>query len=294
MTAGVFGRVPRVALLVGVVLLATATLTLAATSTVAPAAPPEVPAAVEPHTLVVPDVRRQAYVFAKGTLEQAGFAWRVEGAVKGFAANTVTQQTPAPGAKVVGKGAPIVVLRLSSNGSYKQEGSPENISPYAGTPARLVGAKPVKPKAPPVKPKASRVKPKAASAKPKATPATKPGQRVVETAKPSGKPASRRVPAFVVKGAPKEPLDEISLPARAKRLAAWLEAHKTRTPKRVDHWLYQHNWIVTGARFGWSGGAEALRTLVEVDARVRVLWGVGARSRQVARAALIDVERSSR
>ena len=124
MTAGVFGRVPRVALLVGVVVLATATLTFAATSTVTSTTPAATPEAVKPQTLVVPDVRRQAYVFAKGTLEQAGFAWRVTGAVKGYAANVVTAQTPAPGAKVVGLGAPTIVLRLSSNGAYEQEGSP--------------------------------------------------------------------------------------------------------------------------------------------------------------------------
>jgi hypothetical protein len=97
-----------------------------------------------------------------------------------------------------------------------------------------------------------------------------------------------------VKGAPKEPLNEISLPARAKRLAAWVEAHPRRTPKNVDHWLYQHEWLVTGARFGWSGGAAALRTLVEVDVRVQELWGVGGRSEHVARAALADVEAASR
>ena len=283
MTAGVFGRVPRVALLVGVLVLATATLTLAATSTTPPATPPTGTASVEPQTLVVPDVRRQAYVFAKGTLEQAGFAWRVEGAVKGYAANVVTTQTPAPGAKVVGVGAPTVVLRLAGNSNYKQEGSPENVSPYVGTPARLVGAKRAAPKA---KPKTQ----KRPAAKPKTTKKTSPKK----TTKPnrSGAP-ERRTPAFVVKGAPKEPLDEMSLPARAKRLAAWLETHQKRSPANVDHWLYQHNWLVTGARFGWSGGAAALRTLVEVDGRVQALWGVGKRSEQVARAALADVEAAS-
>jgi hypothetical protein len=284
MTAGFFGRVPRVALLVAVALLATATLTLAANSTVAPATPPAPQAAIEPQTLVVPDVRRQAYVFAKGTLEQSGFAWRVEGSVKGYAANVVTEQTPAPGAKVVGNGAPIVVLRLSANGSYKQEGSPENVSPYAGRPARLVGAKRPAPKT---------------KLEPAKQPPTKPAKKVVAAkpkpaAPPTAKPVSSRNPAFVVKGAPKEPRDEISLAARAQRLAKWLETHKRRTPANVNHWLYQHNWIVTGARFGWSHGAEALRTLVEVDERVQALWGVGARSEQVARAALAEVEKSSR
>ena len=284
MTAGVFGRVPRVALLVGVVLLATATLTLAATSTVPPATPPETTASVEPQTLVVPDVRRQAYVFAKGTLEQAGFAWRVEGAVEGYAANVVTEQSPSPGEKVEGVGAPIVVLRLAGNSSYEQEGTPENVAPYVGTPARLVGAKPDAPKAKP--------KP-AAKPKPQKRPVAKARPKTKAKAKQTTRRPAARRPAFVVKGAPKEPLDEISLPARAKRLSAWLEAHKRRTPANVDHWLYQHNWLVTGARFGWSGGAAALRTLVEVDVRVQKLWGVGGRSEQDARAALAEVEAAS-
>jgi hypothetical protein len=62
----------------------------------------------------------------------------------------------------------------------------------------------------------------------------------------------------------------------------------------VNHWLYQHNWIVTGAGFGWSSGEEALRTLVAVDRRVQKLWGVGGRSEQVARRALAEVVKRSR
>ena len=141
MTAEVIGRVPRVALIVVVLGLGTATLTLAANST-APATPPAVVAPAAPQELVVPDVRRQAYVFAKGSLEQDGFAWRVEGGVPGYAANIVVAQTPAPGARVVAHGNPIVVLRLERNGAYVQEGTPENAAPYPGTPARLVGSKP--------------------------------------------------------------------------------------------------------------------------------------------------------
>ena len=38
---------------------------------------------------LVPDVRDQAYVFAKTSLEEAGFAWRVTGGVQGYAANKV-------------------------------------------------------------------------------------------------------------------------------------------------------------------------------------------------------------
>ena len=141
MTAGIFARVPAIAVFVTVALLATATLTLAATGTNAPptaAAPVTTP---EQAYLVVPDVRRQAYVFAKGALEQAGFAWKVGGSTQGYSVNVVATQTPAPGSRVIADGAPIVTLSLSRNSTYKQEGLPENESPYAGRPARLVGSK---------------------------------------------------------------------------------------------------------------------------------------------------------
>ena len=280
MTA-VLTRVPRVVLLALVVVLATATLTLAANSTVpsAPASQPEPAAAPEP--LVVPDVRRQAYVFAKGTLEQAGFAWKVQGAVQGYSANVVATQTPAPGSKVVAKGAPIVVLTLTRNTTYAEEGTPENESPYAGTPARLVGEKPA-----PAKTKAV-ARPAAAAPKPLNAP--KPAKAA---AKP--KAAPKRAPAFVVPGAPAEPQDEIALDERARQLAAWLAKGPKPTNENVEHWLFQHNWIVTGASYGWSNGAEALRILVEVDREVFRLWGIGERSEQLARRTLRDVEERSR
>jgi hypothetical protein len=228
--------------------------------------------------LVVPDVRKQAYVFAKGTLEQDGFAWRVEGGVAGFAANVVVSQSPAPGSRIVPDGSPIVVLRLSRNGAYKQEGVPENVSPYPGKTARLVGA---------AKPKPQAAKPKPQAAKPTVAP------KPAALAKPAAKPAARK-PAFTVAGAPKEPADEVMLTTRAKQLAAWVEAHPHRTPANVNHWLYQHNWIVTGAGFGWSGGAEALSTLATVDARVQKLWGVGTKSEQLARSVLARVQAASK
>ena len=53
-----------------------------------------------------------------------------------------------------------------------------------------------------------------------------------------------RPPAFVVPGAPKEPLDEITLTARAQKLDAWLAKHPQKTDANVQHWLYQHAWIV--------------------------------------------------
>ena len=280
MTAGVIGRLPRVGLIVCAIGLVTGTLAFAATSTLStPTTPAAAPVAAKPEPLVVPDVRKQAYVFAKGSLEQSGFAWRVEGAVPGFAANVVVSQSPAPGSRVIADGAPIIVLRLSRNGSYAQEGIPENVSPYAGKPARLVGA--AQPKRTTAQATAAVPKPAKAAPKPKAKPKAKPA-------------ASRaRTPAFKVAGAPAEPLDEIVLSVRAKQLAAWVEKHPRRTRAGVDHWLYQHNWIVTGAGFGWAHGAEALRTLIAVDERVQRLWGIGAQSEQLARHTLAEVEKRS-
>ena len=212
MTAGIFARVPAIAVFVTVALLATATLTLAATSTTpapAQAAPVTTP---EQAYLVVPDVRRQAYVFAKGALEQAGFAWKVGGSVQGYSVNVVATQTPAPGSRVIADGAPIVTLSLSRNSAYKQEGMPENASPYAGRPARLVGSK-----------KAAK-KPLDAP-KPAAQAGGQGCREVRRQAGAGNKASAQRKPDFTVAGAPKEPLDEIALTSRAKQLSAWVAAH---------------------------------------------------------------------
>jgi hypothetical protein len=99
-----------------------------------------------------------------------------------------------------------------------------------------------------------------------------------------------RPPAFHVRGAPREPLDEITLPDRARRLQAWLTPSRSLTAANLRHWLYQHAWIVTGARFGWWHGAEALRVLIRLDRRVESRWGIGYRSEAAARRALADIQ----
>ena len=213
MPAVSLARVPTIAAIVVVAGLATATLTLAANSTLSSPTPPAVaPPAAAPRALVVPDVRKQAYVFAKGSLEQEGFAWRVEGAVPGFAANVVVSQSPAPGANVVLDGAPIVVLRLSRNGAYPQQGVPENVSPYPGKPARLVGSR----------------RSRSRSRRPSPHAPSRPRRSRRRSPRRPGRARPRpRKPAFAVPGAPAEPVDEIALSVRAKRLAAWVEAHPT-------------------------------------------------------------------
>jgi hypothetical protein len=272
--------VPRLLALTVVWLLATTALTYAAAhriGTVHPTPATTTAAApATPETLVVPDVRRQAYVFAKGTLGDSGFAWRVEGSVEGFASNVVTTQTPAPGTRVVDTGAPLIVLHLARAG--KQSGVPDRGSDQQGTAVRLAGlavaATTPRVKAAPVK-------------------ATAPAAAKLPKAPARHKAPVRRSPAFVVPGARREPLDEMPLTDRANVLLRWMKTGPKPTDANVGRWLYQHAWIVDGAQMGWWHGAAALRTLLTVDRRAWTLWGIGARSTAVARHALAEVEARS-
>jgi PASTA domain len=272
---------PRVVALTAILVLASATISFAAENTLLARTPTSEPAAVAPELVTVPDVRGQAYVFAKGTLEERGFAWRVVGSVQGYPANTVVTQTPAAGTRIVDTGLPTILLGLE-RGKYAQEGLPENASPYTGTKIQFLRPKPVaKPAAPKAPKPAARPKP---AAKPK--PAARP--------KPKPKASPARTAAFAVAGAPREPLDEITLPERARRLERWLRSHGKPTNANVQHWLYQHDWIVTGARFGWWNGAAALEALIRVDQRVQRSWGIGGKSEAAARRALAAVRAKSR
>jgi PASTA domain-containing protein len=282
---------PRAVVVVLVWVLATAAFTFAADNTIigpstrTPATPAQAP------ILTVPPVGGQAYVFVKGILEDAGFAWRVAGTVHGYASNTVIAQSPAAGTRVIDTGAPTVVLRLV-RGPYGEHGKFIDTSSYRGTRIRLADvATSIVPLVPRAKPKQKPV------VKPKQKPVVKPKQKpVVKPRVPVHKPAApeKRPPAFRVAGAPREPLDEITLAARASRLAAWIRSNPKRTSANVQRWLYQHAWIVTGAGFGWSHGAQALETLIDVDRRVEKIWGVGHRSEGVARVALARVRRAAR
>jgi PASTA domain-containing protein len=278
---------PRVVALTAILVLASATISFAANNVLRAPTPVVEAAVATPPLVTVPDVAGQAYVFAKGTLEEKGFAWRVTGSVQGFPANTVISQTPAAGTRIVDTGLPTILLGLERNGKYTQAGTPENTSPYAGTLVRLyVRAKPK----PAAKPKLVAT-PKPA-AKPKPKPAPKPKPKPAPKAKPSASTA--RAPAFTAAGAAKEPQDEIALPERARRLEGWLHAHPKPTNANVRHWLYQHEWIVTGARFGWWHGAQALEILVRVDEQVQRRWDIGAKSEAAARRALAVVRAKSR
>jgi hypothetical protein len=284
---------PRAVIVAVIWVLGTAAFTFAADSTIVGPSHSSKPAApAKAAELMVPSVTGQAYVFAKGILEDSGFAWRVGGSVRGYSSNRVLTQSPAAGTRVVDTGAPTIVLRLV-RGPYEQLGRPDDASSYRGTPIRLANlAAATAPVAPVKKPAA---KPAAKPAKPVVKPKRKP------VAKPKHKPAAKRQPAvrnarppaFTVAGAPKEPLDEITLTARALRLEDWA-AKRPRTSANVQHWLYQHAWIVTGAEFGWSHGAQALGVLIRVDQRLQRRWGIGRKSEAVARAALARVRRHAR
>jgi beta-lactam-binding protein with PASTA domain len=224
-------RLPRLAIVGVVLLLASATLAVGAAKRLT-AVPKGAPAPLTAATMVVPDVTGQAFVFAKGTLEDTGFAWRVVGSVHGYAANKVASQTPAAGTRVVDTGAPTITLGLERT-AYPERGEPEDVSPYVGTSVRL---------------------------------------------------------AFAVPDAPREPLKEMPLTKRAELLARWINAHPTPSAANVRHFLYQHTWVVTGARFGWWHGAEALRLLIATDRVAQQRWGIGRKSELVARRALAEVE----
>jgi len=265
-------RLPRLAIVGVVLLLASATLAVGAAKRLT-AVPNGAPAPVAVATLVVPDVSGQAFVFAKGTLEDTGFAWQVMGSVHGYAVNNVASQSPPAGTRVRDTGAPTISVTLKRT-AYPEKGNPEDVSPYAGTSLQPVGlattsVTPVTPV--PAASKRAQIKPATKKAEPKVAAPTK------------------RPPAFVVAGAPTEPLKEMALTQRAELLSSWIGAHpKTRV--NVRHYLYQHSWIVTGAAFGWWHGAEALRKLIAVDRVAQQRWGIGRKSELVARSALVDVE----
>src|SRR5262249_20913246 len=197
-------HLPRLVVLGAVFLFAGATLTYGAAQRISADAAPKTTAPVAPPTAVVPDLTGQAFVFAKGSLEDAGFAWHVTGPVHGYAVNRVVSQSPAGGTNLRDTGAPTVIVTLART-SYPETGEPEDDSPYIG-PAVVPAAAPLVTK-PPVQIPSATAKPAA----PKPTTAKKP------TATPAAASA-KRPPAFVVPGAPKEPLDEITLPARAQLL----------------------------------------------------------------------------
>jgi len=140
MAARLTALLPRFLALTVIWLLGAATYTLAADTVPVAKHEKKAEAASKPHVLTVPDVRKKAYVFAKGILQDAGFAWRVTGPVHGYAVNTVVAQTPPPGTRVLDTGMPTIRLRLQ-HGTYAQAGTPEDAAPFAGTRLRLAGAR---------------------------------------------------------------------------------------------------------------------------------------------------------
>jgi hypothetical protein len=196
--------------------------------------------------------------------------------VHGYAGNTVARQSPPAGTRVRDTGAPTISINLKRT-AYAEKGTPEDVSPYVGTPVQpialaSVSVTPATPAAPvPAASTGAQTKPQAKAAAPKPAATT-----------------TKRPPAFVVSGAPAEPLKEMPLAQRANLLSKWIRGH-AKTRANVRHYLYQHSWIVTGASFGWWHGADALRTLIAADRIAQRRWGIGKKSELVARRALAAV-----
>jgi hypothetical protein len=283
MAARLTALLPRLLALTVIWLLGAATFTLAAEKKNEPANQSPAGAARKPVVLEVPDVRSKAYVFAKGILQDAGFAWRVDGDVQGYAANVVVSQSPAPGERVVDNGAPTVRLRLVKNSAYGQRGLPENEAPYPGTRILLLEDWRSQHSQP-----ATTTTTNTTTTTTTTATTTESTPTTTTTPEPD-KPNKTRKPDFVIPGAKPEPVDEMPLPKRARMLAERVANVSKPSRRLVGFWLYQHAWIVTGARFGWHDGAEALRILIRVDERLQRRWKFGARSEAVARAALAYV-----
>src|SRR5207302_9553382 len=137
--------------------------------------PKGAPAPVAVATVVVPDVRGQAFVFAKGTREDSGLAWKVVGTVHGYAVDKVAKQTPAAGTKLKDTGAPTITITLQRT-SYPEKGEPEDVSPYIGTSVEPIGLKPaaVVPSTAPAPVPAPAVTPKPTKSTKTAAPAKRP------------------------------------------------------------------------------------------------------------------------
>jgi hypothetical protein len=322
----------RLVVLVGVWVLGTSALSLAQDAgeqgeeppATAPATPETQPTTATA-TLIVPDTRGLPYVFAKGVLEDAGFAWKVEGKVEAFAVNFVATQSAKPGTDVVDTGAPTLVLTLADNPDFGDEGLPQETSPYPGTELVLAkdaaadtAAQPdeaLPQEEPPATTQGDLEPAEPESAEPAqtqpptdTTPATTTESEPAADAPADGgedvqvevnveaevaAEAATRPPAFAVAGAPKEPLDEMPLPRRARLLGSWLGGVKAWNTAAQDHFAYQHAWIVTGAKFGWWRGSEALGVLVEVDEKLQRRFDTGAQYEAEARAALREVLRKT-
>src|SRR3954454_14335570 len=151
MALRIAARLPRLAIVGVVVLLASATLAVGAAKRMA-AVPQGAPAPVATTTVTVPDITGQAFVFAKGTLEDSGLAWKVAGTVHGYAANKVARQSPAAGTKLRDTGAPTITVTLERT-SYAETGEPEDVSPYFGTSVQLIGLAKAAPAPAPAAPK---------------------------------------------------------------------------------------------------------------------------------------------
>jgi hypothetical protein len=174
--------------------------------------------------------------------------------------------------------------------------APAAVAPVAATPRPVTPsvARPVRIPTPAVTPVSVPSPANSPVEKPKPyTPAVTPTVTPVATPTPAVTPVATpnlpRTPDFTVPGAPKEPVKSPSLPDRVVALASFVEANRSPSSAKLNHWLYEHAYVVAGARFGWWHGAQALQALITVDRRAEALWGVGSQSRVTAEKALAEI-----
>ena len=224
--------VPRMAVIGLVWLLATATLTYAAGELTTPAKVATTPAATPR-----PDSHRPATSATRRSSSRRGFSRTAASAGESRAPCTATRQTlsrpssPRPGTQVVDTGAPTLKLTLR-RGTYPQDGTAQNASPYAGTSILLPKRSSAAAQSLSLPSRRRRSRRRRARSEPRSllssAPAGPSRSRSGRPPSPSSRPRghARRPSSFTAPR--KKPLDEIPLTTRAQRLSAWL----TRPPPR--------------------------------------------------------------
>ncbi len=265
-------------------LLATGALTAAEVRQDADPEPvPSVEASVP--TLVVPDVVGQPYVFAKQLLDDAGFAWEVEGQIEGYAANLVESQVPLSGTEVIGIELPRVTLTLDRNADYEERGVPQNVSRDPGIPVLSHDPAPESAQSGGQEPGAGEgASPAENGPKSESTEDAAADGEAVEPI-PDGSESQAEVSTEPVAS---DPGSESAL-ERALFLASWILEHPHPTDEAVSYWLWQHSEIIAGARAGERDAREALEILIEIDRDLQKSWGVGAKSEALARETLHEI-----
>ena len=260
--------------------------------------PPPAPVAVEaekPDVLVVPDVRRQAYVFAKGILQDAGFAWRVQrrrGRLRrqhgrradAGARRPRDRQRRAGGRRSGWRAARSTPSAASRRTSRRSQGR-RSSSSRTGRPSRRRMRRPSpRPPSRPLLRRRRRLRPRPRRPRPPAPATTEPTTTAPAPAAPPAQDPAYRKPDFTVSGAPGEPTAEMPLPARATRArGAGRQAEEALRPGSSTSGSTSTPGSSPAPASAGRTGTSPCRRSSSVDRSLQTRFGFGAKSEPVPR-----------